>query len=207
MLEQHRRIRELFMHVKRAVGRRKQQAFDELRILPAGHETAKEMVLRPVSCQDAGAAVVNGADARNQEEREATRTLSVLETVNVSSAELDRMLTEFEQVVLDQAEREEQEEFSLCAPGNPGPRWPGWARCRVPRRRPHRPNRIPRLRARRSRSGWWGRGPPGSTGSGMRSTPPSREADAIGKTPPGSFEKSRARTGQVLRTPARSCLG
>jgi hemerythrin superfamily protein len=108
LLEQHRRIRMLFTHVKRAEGRRKQQAFDELRILLAAHETAEEMVLRPVSCQDAGAAV---ADARNQEEREATRMLSVLEAVNVSSAEFDRRFAEFEQVVLDHAEREEQEEF------------------------------------------------------------------------------------------------
>jgi hypothetical protein len=98
----------LFTHVKRAEGRRKQQAFDELRILLAAHETAEQMVLRPVSCQDAGAAV---ADARNQEEREATRILSVLETVNVSRTEFDRMFTEFEQMVLDHAEREEQEEF------------------------------------------------------------------------------------------------
>jgi hypothetical protein len=37
--------------------------------------------------------------------------LSVLEAVNVSSAEFDRMFTEFERVVLDHAEREEQEEF------------------------------------------------------------------------------------------------
>ena len=108
LLEQHRRIRELFAHVKRAGGRRKQQAFDELRILLAAHETAEEMVLRPVSCLDAGAAV---ADARNQEEREATRMLSVLEAVNVFSAEFDRMFTEFEQAILDHAEREEQEEF------------------------------------------------------------------------------------------------
>jgi hypothetical protein len=108
LLEQHRRIRELFTHVKRAEGRRKQQAFDELRILLAAHETAEEMVLRPVSCLDAGAAV---ADARNQEEREATRMLSVLEAMGVSSAEFDRTFTEFEQVVLDHAEREEREEF------------------------------------------------------------------------------------------------
>jgi hemerythrin superfamily protein len=108
LLEQHRRIRELFTQVKGAEGGRKQQAFDELRVLLAAHETAEEMVLRPVSCKDAGAAV---ADARNQEEREAARMLSVLEAVNVSSAEFDRMFTEFERVVLDHAEREEQEEF------------------------------------------------------------------------------------------------
>jgi hemerythrin superfamily protein len=108
LLEQHRRIRVLFTHVKHAEGGRKQQVFDELRILLVAHEVAEEMVLRPVSCQDAGAAV---ADARNQEEREATRMLTVLEAMGVSDAEFDRMFTEFEQVVLDHAEREEQEEF------------------------------------------------------------------------------------------------
>jgi predicted Zn-ribbon and HTH transcriptional regulator len=108
LLEQHRRIRELFTHVKRAGAERKQQAFDELRVLLAAHETAEEMVLRPVSCQDAGAAV---AGARNQEEREATRMLAVLEAMGVSSAEFDRTFAEFEQAVLDHAEREEQEEF------------------------------------------------------------------------------------------------
>jgi predicted Zn-ribbon and HTH transcriptional regulator len=108
LLEQHRRIRELFTHVKGAEGNRKQQAFDELRVLLAAHETAEEMVLRPVSCKDAGAAV---ADARNQEEREATRMLTVLEVMDVSSAEFGRTFAEFEQAVLDHAEHEEQEEF------------------------------------------------------------------------------------------------
>lgn len=108
LLEQHRRIRELFTHVKRAEGGLKQQAFDELRVLLAAHETAEEMVLRPVSCMDAGAAV---AEARNQEEREATRMLAVLEAMDVSSAEFDREFTEFEQAVTDHAEHEEQEEF------------------------------------------------------------------------------------------------
>lgn len=108
LLEQHRRIRVLFTHVKQAEGRRKQQAFDELRILLSAHETAEEMVLRPVSCLDAGAAV---ADARNQEEKAANKMLASLEAMGMSSAEFDRMFTEFEQAVLEHAEREEQEEF------------------------------------------------------------------------------------------------
>jgi predicted Zn-ribbon and HTH transcriptional regulator len=108
LLEQHRRIRELFTQVNGAEGERKQQAFDELRVLLAAHETAEEMVLRPVSCTDAGAAV---ADARNQEEWEAARMLTVLEAMDVSSAEFGRAFTEFEQAVLDHAEHEEQQEF------------------------------------------------------------------------------------------------
>ena len=110
LLEQHQRIRELFAHVKGASGEHKQQAFDELRALLAVHETAEEMVLRPISSKDAGAEV---ADARNEEEREATRTLTVLEMMDVSSAEFDQMCAEFEQAVLDHASHEEQDEFPL----------------------------------------------------------------------------------------------
>jgi hemerythrin superfamily protein len=108
LLDQHQRIRELFAHVKGAEGKRKQQAFDELRALLAVHETAEEMVLRPVSGKDAGAEV---AAARNTEEREATRVLARLEMTDVSSAEFSRMFTELEQMVLEHAEREEREEF------------------------------------------------------------------------------------------------
>jgi hemerythrin superfamily protein len=108
LLEQHQRIRELFTHVKGAEGEHKQQAFDELRALLAVHETAEEMVLRPVSSKDAGAGI---ADARNREEEQATRLLTDLEMTDVSSAEFDRMFTELEQAVLDHASHEEQEEF------------------------------------------------------------------------------------------------
>jgi hypothetical protein len=110
LLEQHQRIRELFAHVKGAEGKRRQQAFDELRALLAVHETAEEMVLRPISSKDAGTEVT---DARNEEEREAARDLTVLEMMDVSSAEFDRMFADFERAVLDHASREEQEEFPL----------------------------------------------------------------------------------------------
>ena len=110
LLEQHQHIRELFKQVKGAEGERKQRAFDELRALLAVHETAEEMVLRPLSSKDAGAEV---ADARNEEEREATRTLTVLEMMDVSSAEFDRDFAAFERAVLDHAGHEEKDEFPL----------------------------------------------------------------------------------------------
>lgn len=110
LLDQHQRIRELFGQVKRASGERKQQAFDELRALLAVHETAEEMVLRPISSKDAGAEV---AGARNEEEREAARTLTVLEMMDVSGAEFDRMFAEFERAVLEHARHEEKDEFPL----------------------------------------------------------------------------------------------
>jgi hemerythrin superfamily protein len=110
LLEQHQHIRELFKQVKAAKGERKQRAFDELRALLAVHETAEEMVLRPLSSKDAGAEV---ADARNEEEREATRALTVLEMMDVTSAEFDQDFAAFERAVLDHARHEEKDEFPL----------------------------------------------------------------------------------------------
>lgn len=108
LLEQHARIRDLFADIKSAEGEHKQQAFDELRALLAVHETAEEMVLRPVSRKAAGESV---ADARNHEEEEANRVLAELEGMDVGTAEFDRMFAEFEQSVSDHAEAEENEEF------------------------------------------------------------------------------------------------
>jgi hemerythrin superfamily protein len=108
LLEQHARIRELFADVSSAEGEHKAQAFDELRALLAVHETAEEMVLRPVSKKAAGEAV---ADARNHEESEANEVLKELEKLDVSSAEFDQKLAAFEKAVSDHADAEEREEF------------------------------------------------------------------------------------------------
>jgi hemerythrin superfamily protein len=108
LLEQHARIRELFADVMSAEGEHKSQAFDELRALLAVHETAEEMVLRPVSKDAAGEAV---ADARNSEEAEANEVLKQLEKLDVSSAEFDSMIAEFEKSVSEHAENEENQEF------------------------------------------------------------------------------------------------
>jgi hemerythrin superfamily protein len=108
LLDQHSRIRELFTHVKGAEGEHKQQAFGELRALLAAHETGEEMVLRPVSEDDAGREV---AEARNEEEVKANRMLADLEKMDTSSVEFDRAFANFELAVLDHAEHEEREEF------------------------------------------------------------------------------------------------
>lgn len=108
LLEQHARIRELFKDVQSAEGQHKQQAFDELRALLAVHETAEEMVLRPVSKDVSGAAV---ADARNHEEEEANKVLDQLERLDASSTEFDQKLSAFEKSVSAHAENEESEEF------------------------------------------------------------------------------------------------
>jgi hemerythrin superfamily protein len=110
LLEQHARIRELFKDVKSATGTHKENAFGELRALLAVHETAEEMVLRPVSKDVAGQTVV---DARNHEEEEATEVLKELEQMDISSAEFDATLAKLEKSVSQHAENEEKQEFPL----------------------------------------------------------------------------------------------
>jgi len=108
LLEQHARIRDLFKDVTSAEGEHKKQAFDELRALLAVHETAEEMVLRPVTNDAAGKAV---ADARNQEESDANEVLKKLEKLDVASSDFDALLADFEKSVDSHAEAEEHEEF------------------------------------------------------------------------------------------------
>jgi hemerythrin superfamily protein len=108
LLQQHARIRELFADITTANGEHKKQAFDELRALLAAHETAEEMVLRPVSKKVAGNDIV---DAVNAEERAANGVLADLEKMDVDSPEFDRMLADFRQSVDAHAEHEERDEF------------------------------------------------------------------------------------------------
>ena len=109
LLEEHARIRELFAVVNAAEGEHKKRAFDKLRAMLAAHETAEEMVLRPVSTKVAGKRV---ADARNAEEREATRILAELDKTDVHTKKFDKRFKEFELAVVEHAEHEEREEFS-----------------------------------------------------------------------------------------------
>lgn len=108
LLQQHARIRELFADVKASTGQHKEHAFDELRALLAVHETAEEMVLRPVSSETAGEQV---ADARNREEKAATKLLAKLEDLDCASDEFDKLLATLEIAVLQHAQSEEAEEF------------------------------------------------------------------------------------------------
>lgn len=108
LLRQHARIRELCSEVRTTTGERKARTFDRLRALLAVHETAEEMILRPLSRRTAGRAV---AKARNHEEAEANHLLAELERMNVDSAAFDERFARLEQSVLDHAEHEEEQEF------------------------------------------------------------------------------------------------
>jgi hemerythrin superfamily protein len=108
VLRQHDRIKVLFTELRSEHGEHKQDVFDELRALLAAHETGEEMVIRPV----AEASIGKGeADARNAEENEATHVLADLEKLDVSSAEFDQKIADFEKAVLTHAEHEEREEL------------------------------------------------------------------------------------------------
>ncbi|MGN6331785.1 MAG: hemerythrin domain-containing protein [Motilibacteraceae bacterium] len=108
LLSQHARIQDLLTDVSASAGEHKQQAFDELRALLAAHETAEEMVVRPVSKRTAGKEV---AEARNREEDEANHVLADLEKMDVTSTEFDATFARFAQSVLAHAQHEETMEF------------------------------------------------------------------------------------------------
>lgn len=110
LFEQHARIRDLFSIVKQAQGEQRKDAWGELRALLVAHETAEEMVVRPVT-KDAGGGDI--ADARNGEESEATDVLKKLDDMDSSSADFDRLVGELESSVDEHAESEEHEEFPL----------------------------------------------------------------------------------------------
>ena len=108
LLRQHLRIKEGFIQVRAATGAARRETFAELRALLAAHETAEEMVLRPITVQTAGSGV---ADARNAEEKEANRVLAELEKLDVNGPEFAELFAEFQRAVLEHAANEEREEF------------------------------------------------------------------------------------------------
>ena len=109
---QHDEIRSLLDEVGDSRGGQRRAAFDALRELLARHETAEEMVLRPLSRSKVSDEV---ADARMREENDAKETLAHLESLDVESAEFDREFSTFAADVRAHADAEESEEFSGLA--------------------------------------------------------------------------------------------
>lgn len=108
LLEQHADIRDRFAQVKSATGAPRKDAFEGLRELLVVHETAEQMVVRPVTKDTAGAEM---ASARNDEEAEANKLLEMLERMDVNSPDFDAALATFEKSVDEHAEAEENGEF------------------------------------------------------------------------------------------------
>lgn len=108
LLEQHAQIRDLFTTTITTTGQDKKESFDALRALLAVHETAEEMVLRPVTAGIVGETVT---EARNAEEKEANEFLAELEMLDVNDPDFDARLKAFEKTVDEHADAEEKEEF------------------------------------------------------------------------------------------------
>ena len=112
LLAQHEQVRAGIDAVaKTTTPESRQQAFDDLRELLARHETAEEMIVRPLTRGiDDGDAV---AAARMDEENESKEVLSELEKLDIASEEFARTFETFGQAVLTHALNEETHEFPL----------------------------------------------------------------------------------------------
>ena len=111
LLTQHQQISTLLDSVLSSSGEARQRAFDDVRELLARHETAEEMIVRPMTRKAPHGEQV--ADGRMAEENEAKEVLADLEKMDVDSAEFTAKFTEFRQSVLAHAEAEETQEFPL----------------------------------------------------------------------------------------------
>ena len=116
LVDQHELIRTLFAEVGTARGDDKQTKFDALRSLLAVHEVAEEMVIRSVTAGESR----DVADARNEEEAEATKLLADLEHMDTGSADWRKKFNALRKAVEQHAQHEEADEFPLlmsaCTP-------------------------------------------------------------------------------------------
>ena len=111
LMSQHQEVRSLLDSVLSSTGEARQRAFDDVRELLARHETAEEMIVRPLTRKAPNGEQV--ADGRMAEENEAKEVLADLEKMDVDSQEFTAKFTEFRQSVLDHAQAEETQEFPL----------------------------------------------------------------------------------------------
>jgi hemerythrin superfamily protein len=111
LLNQHQQVRGLLDDVLAAEGPERQRYFDTVREMLARHETAEEMIVRPLTRKAPGGEDV--AEGRMHEENEAKEVLADLEKMDVTSAEFTAKFSEFRQSVLDHAQAEETQEFPL----------------------------------------------------------------------------------------------
>jgi hemerythrin superfamily protein len=112
LLDQHRQIEALLSAVQGAEPSERQARFDELRELLAVHETAEELILRPVTRREltGGDAI---ADARIAEENQSKDTLAALEKIDATTPEFAEQFPQFATDVHRHAHNEEEHEFPL----------------------------------------------------------------------------------------------
>jgi hemerythrin superfamily protein len=112
LLAQHELVRSAIDEVAQTkTAEARQRAFDVLRELLARHETAEEMIIRPLTRDLAGGEAV--ASARMEEENRSKDVLAELEKLDIASEEFARQFETFAGDVLAHAQREEALEFPL----------------------------------------------------------------------------------------------
>lgn len=114
LLEQHARIRTLLTGITMAADDEVADLFAEFRALLAVHETAEQLVVRPVTARVAGEDL---AQARTREEAEVTQLLATLEDLDPTSPEFMPRMAEVQQMVTRHAESEERVEFPALLDG------------------------------------------------------------------------------------------
>lgn len=112
LLAQHELVRKAIDDVaKTKTAKARQNAFDTLRELLARHETAEEMIVRPLTRGIDGGSTI--ASARMDEENESKDVLAQLEKLDIASVEFARTFETFAKSVLEHAQAEEAYEFPL----------------------------------------------------------------------------------------------
>ena len=112
LLAQHDLVRKAIDDVaKTTTPATRQNAFDTLRELLSRHETAEEMIVRPLTRGINGGGPV--ASARMDEENESKDVLAELEKLDIASVEFARTFETFAKSVLEHAQAEEVYEFPL----------------------------------------------------------------------------------------------
>jgi hypothetical protein len=112
LLRQHREVQELLDKVEKGSEETRQQDFDRLRELLAVHETAEELILRPITRSN----VPGGdqiADARIAEENQSKDMLAELEKLDANSTDFITLFAGFAGDVRKHALNEETHEFPL----------------------------------------------------------------------------------------------
>jgi hemerythrin superfamily protein len=112
LIAQHREVEDLLDAVHNAPPEQRQESFDALRRLLAVHETAEELILRPLTrvSVDGGGTI---ADARMAEENQAKEVLAGLEKLDVDTEEFMTTFDAFAGDVRQHAHNEEEFEFPL----------------------------------------------------------------------------------------------
>ncbi len=108
---QHAQVKQLFGDVLAADGEKREKLFVQLRRMLAVHETAEEEIVHPAARR----ALANGEQIikqRLQEENEAKKMLTELESLDVRSPGFVAKLRALQAAVIAHAESEEREEFN-----------------------------------------------------------------------------------------------